>query len=184
MSELTTESQSNDERFIDYLSSLSSNKNRAALAHLRRGLGKEPGMSLEMYPYVAGWTKNFHRNQERAYFIVAALFGLYPKPSWKKDDRFNNFGKSISFLKSKSDSIELRFNALLNANEEDLPYHLRQMVGLLESSDAPINWHLLLHDIRFWSHEDKFVQRSWAKGFWGSTTENKEESKDSNKKTN
>lgn len=167
MNEQATQKQTLDEKFIGYLESIIKREDRAALAHLRRGLGKETGTAMEMFPYVSSWTKNFYRDEENAYFLVASLIGLYPTMTWKKENKYNNLGKSISFLKAESDSIEKRFTVLLNANEEDLSNHLRQIIGLLKSKDAPINWLLLLKDIKNWSHEDKFVQRNWAKGFWG-----------------
>lgn len=170
------QAQSMDEKFIGYLESILKRDDRAILAHLRRGLGKPAGTAMEMFPYVAPFTQNLNRSSENAYFLVASLFGLYPTASWKSDDR-NNLGKSLSFLKDSSDSIEKRFVALLNANEEDLPNHLRQIISLLKSKDAPVNWLRLLKDIKRWEHADKFVQRNWAKAFWGNTTTSNEEIK-------
>ena len=174
MSEIGTQKTSLDEGFIAYLESVLRRDDRAILAHLRRGLGKEAGTAMEMFPYIARFVQTKYRSEENAYFLVASLFGLYPTNSWKSDEKFNNLGKSLSFLKDESDSIEKRFVALLNSDEEDLPNHLRQIVSLLKSKESPINWFLLLKDIKSWSHEDRFVQRNWAKGFWGNSTENTE----------
>lgn len=169
MNETGTQQQSFDEKFISYLENFVRKDDRAALAHLRRGLGREN--AAEMFPYLAGWTANLCRSEEKAYFLVASLIGLYPTNSWKGDEKHNNLGKSLSFLQAESDSIEKRFVALLNADEEDLPNHLRQIVSLLKSKEAPVNWLQLLRDIRYWNNEKNNVQRSWAKGFWGNLTE-------------
>ncbi len=175
MSETGTQQQTFDEKFISYLEKFVRDENRAALAHLRRGLGKDSGNATEMFPYILGWTANLYPKDENAYFLVASLIGLYPTNSWKSDEKYNNLGKSLSFLKDESESIEKRFVALLNSDFEDLPNHLRQIISLLKSKEAPINWLLLLKDIKFWEHENRNVQRQWAKGFWGnSTTENTE----------
>lgn len=166
-----------DEKFITRLEKYERDDDRAALAHLRRGLGKPLATAMEMFPYVSNWTKNFSRNDENAYYLVASLFGLYPKPSWKVEGKNrNNLGNSLSFLNSESDSksIDKRFVALLNADAEDLPTHLRQIISLLKSKDKPVNWLQLLRDIKNWSHEDRFVQRNWAKGFWGNTNSEEE----------
>ena len=172
MSETGTQQQTFDEKFISYLEKFVRDENRAALAHLRRGLGKEN--AAEMFPYISGWTANISRRDENAFFLIASIIGLYPTNSWKSDEKHNNLGKSLSFLKEESDSIEKRFVALLNSDEEDLPNHLRQIISLLKSKEAPINWYLLLKDIKSWLHEDRFVQRNWAKGFWGNTSTNTE----------
>lgn len=176
MSEQSEQKQTFDEKFVGRLERYVRDEDRAALAHLRRGLGKETWAATEMFPYVAGWTANLSRRDENAYFLVASLVGLYPTYSWKPTEqiKFNNLGKSLSFLKEGSDSIEKRFTALLNADEEDLPTHLRQIISLLKSKDAPVNWLQLLRDIKFWSSENRNVQRSWAKGFWGNTNTEKE----------
>lgn len=168
MSETETQEQTFDEKFISYLEKFVRDDNRAALAHLRRGLGKEN--AIEMFPYISGWTANLSRRDENAFFIIASMIGLYPTNSWKSDEKGkNNLGKSLTFLKDESDSIEKRFVALLNSDEEDLPNYLRQIISLLKAKETPINWHLLLKDIKGWSHEDRYVQRNWAKGFWGNT---------------
>ncbi len=170
MSEQETPQQTLDESFIAYLESVIKRDDRAILAHFRRGLGKAPGMAMEMFPYLARFTQNRFRSEENAYFLVASLIGLYPTYSWKTDEGGrNNLGKSLSFLQDQSESIEKRFVALLNADEEDLPQHLRQIISLLKSKEAPINWLQLLKDIKFWSHENRRVQRNWAHGFWGHT---------------
>jgi len=175
VSEQATQKQSLDESFIAYLESIVKRDDRAILAHFRRGLGKEPGTAMEMFPYLARFTQNFYRSDENAYFLVASLFGMYPTFSWKADEKGqNNLGKSLSFLKDQSDSIEKRFVALLNADEEDLPNHLRQIISLLKSKEAPINWLQLLKDIKFWSSENRRVQRNWANGFWGNPNTNEE----------
>lgn len=176
MSETGIQQQTFDEKFIGYLEKLVRDENRAALANLRRGLGKSSGAAAEMFPYISGWTANISRRDENAFFLVASMIGLYPTKSWKSDEKYNNLGKSLSFLKEESEGIEKRFVALLNSDDEDLPNHLRQIISLLKSSDKPkpINWLQFLKDIKNWSHEDKYVQRNWAKGFWGNTSTNTE----------
>lgn len=176
MSEQATQKQTLDGSFISYLESVLKRDDRAILAHLRRGLGREAGTAMEMFPYVAPFVRNSYRNDENAYFLVAALFGLYPTYSWKTDEKGrNNLGKSTSLLSDESNSIEKRFTALLNSDEEDLPNHLRQIISLLKSKDKPVNWHELLKGIKHWNRSDRRIQREWAKGFWGNkNTENEE----------
>jgi CRISPR system Cascade subunit CasB len=64
-------------------------------------------------------------------------------------------------------SIERRFVALLDADEEQLPHHLRQMVQLLRADQSiRIHWGPLLQDLRQWSYTDRRVQRRWARAFY------------------
>lgn len=179
MNEQITEKQTLDESFINYLESVLKRDDRAVLANLRRGLGKEAGTAMEMFPYVARFIQSSNRREEIAFLLVASLFGLYPTYSWKTEGKGrNNLGNSISLLNDESGSIEKRFVALLNADEEDLPNHLRQIVSLLKANDKPINWKELLRGIKQWNRSDRKIQREWAKGFWGNTKiENKGEEK-------
>src|ERR1043166_318223 len=68
--------------------------------------------------------------------------------------------------KSGSESIEGRFVALLDAHAEDIGHHLRYAIALLRSNEIPIDWDKLLSDVLAWDHEDRGVQRRWARNFW------------------
>jgi CRISPR system Cascade subunit CasB len=146
---------------------------RAALAALRRCLGKPTGAVVEAYQYVmpylpAGATQP----EEDAYFLVAALFALHPH-HWdqpEEDRRKTNFGASFSLLcqtEGVSESVEKRFVALLDAPPETLANHLRQAISLLRSRDIPVNYSQLLRDVQWWGLERRSVQRGWARAFWG-----------------
>src|SRR2546427_7076194 len=171
---------SRDERFISALEHLVTNDDRAALAALRRGLGQQPGETMELYPYVVPYTQGLqYTSDENAYYIIASLIGLYPTLSWQRSDGkpLTNLGVSLALLKDDSgNSLERRFVALLNAHADDLPEHLRQAISLLKSKDKPVNWLRLLRDIKQWDRENRMVQRLWAKGFWREAVEDDDES--------
>lgn len=169
--------------FVEYLVSLLGVKdangnertkpNRAALAALRRGLGKEPGEATEMFPYVARWFSGSMSSQrEDDYLLVAGLFAAHQrtgKPYPKIDDaRRNSLGGSFARLrvKTESGSVEKRFVALLNASREDLTTHLRHAIALLKANDMDVDWAQLLHDLDRWEWSGRPVQRRWAYGFW------------------
>ena len=172
MNEQTTQELSIDEKFINHLEGYVEQDKRAALAHLRRGLGKEPGTAMEMFPYVTSWITNSYN--EQPYFLVASLIGLYPVKSQDKYGRFNNLGNSLSEIEEGKEGVEKRFTALLNSNEEDLPEYLRQVISLLKSKQKPINWLLLLKHVKNWSHDSRDVQKKWARGFWGNKNKTEE----------
>ena len=161
------------EDFIALLEELYAKDDRAALATLRRGLGKKPGEEMGIYRYLgrfANRMKSLH--QEEAYHLIATLFGLYPGESWRSSDgdkSKTNLGASLRKLKNDmgGESVERRFVALLNSHTEDLSEHLRQIVGLLKSKDIPLDWQQLLEAIEFWDFDDdRRMQRNWAKSFW------------------
>ena len=164
---INTVEMSAESRFIGYLKGLEKRQDRAALAHLRRGLGKPPKTAMEMFPYLGRFLSNDAKpNYENTVFIVAALFAYYPDAK----NTSGNLGASLRELKENSDSIEKRFVALLNAEAEDLPYYLRQIIGLLKSNAVAVNWERLFKDVQNWNSDKRFVQQKWAEQFWGNYT--------------
>jgi len=164
------ERQTAGNAFIDYLRKLADADDRAALASLRRGLGKPPGTAAETHRYVVPFTSGCSRWEEDCHYIVASLFAAHPSDCSPGEGETggNNLGTSMARLAAKTDSesIEKRFTALLNCHRDDLHVHLRHAVGLLKTEDVPISYTQLLRDIRNWNHPARYVQRNWAKGFW------------------
>jgi CRISPR system Cascade subunit CasB len=160
-----------DDRLIKYLRGLNKPpQNRAALANLRRGLGRPPKSVMEMYPYLGQFLSHEpNPKRETAVFIVAALFAYYPDAPGNVRD----LGDSIRRMKDDSDSIEKRFVALLNAEAEDLPYYLRQIIGLLKSKEIAVNWNQLFKDVKNWNSDKRYVQNAWARSFWGNFSSDK-----------
>ena len=153
--------------FIDYLQSLADNQERGALAALRRGLGQPPGTVAEMYRYVVPWlSEKTSRTQETAYYLVAALFALHPQSTSS-----GNLGGHMAQTRREGgeDALERRFTALLAAHADDLPDYLRQAISFLKSNQPaiPVNWNQLFYDIQNWSAPNRYVQKDWARAFWG-----------------
>ena len=163
--EIVSAEPKKEDRLIRYLKNLEKPpKDSAALANLRRGLGKPPKTAMEMFPYLGQFLSHETKhNYENAVFIVAALFAYYPDAP----PNVGNLGASLRQLKGDSDSIEKRFVALLNAEAEDLPYYLRQIIGLLRAKEIAVNWEQLFKDVQNWNSDKRFVQRNWAERFWG-----------------
>jgi CRISPR system Cascade subunit CasB len=164
------ETKALEENFVTELEKLVRMDNRAALAALRRGLGKPPGTTPEMYPYVVPLAPE---RGDDAYYLVAALFAWHPSP-WHGTGRSSNLGASMAHVarESGSESIERRFVAMLNAPSEDLPEHLRHAVGLCRAHEVPVNWLQLLRDLQRWDMAGsgyRQVQRRWAGSFWNAT---------------
>ncbi len=158
--------------FINHLRELAEKENRGALAALRRGLGQPPGSAPEMYRYVEPFLRSTRsQNQEAAHYLVAALFALHPKPGG-----VGNLGGHMALARSEGgeDALERRFTALLSAHPDDLPGYLRQAVSFLKSKEVPVNWNQLFHDLQYWDHEDRWIQKQWANAFWRRTPQTEE----------
>ena len=160
--------------YVDYLFSLSSGQQKGAIADLRRGLSDPPAASPAMFPYVAKWVSDADRYtwKEKVYYLVAALFAYYQSGGGQAKNirrTTGNLGdhcREASQKEQKSKSFEMRFAALLKANDEDLPILLRQMISLLKSADVAVNWDQLFYDLCHWNSQKNFVQHRWSNSYW------------------
>ncbi|MEI8257442.1 MAG: type I-E CRISPR-associated protein Cse2/CasB [Deltaproteobacteria bacterium] len=146
---------------IPYLEGLAKREDRRALAMLRRSLSGDSVASA--YPFVAPFfPRERNAGFERALLLVAGLFALHPRSGT------GSLGRALHVLaaRTKSESIESRFVALLDARGEDLDEHLRHLVSLLRAHDVPVDWDDLLRAIRWWDSERSDAPRRWARDFW------------------
>ncbi len=150
--------------FVAHLERLRDADDRAALAALRRGLGKPPGSALEMHRYVVPWLAEQERPwADAVHYLVASLFALHPQPGGS-----GSMGTALARVAASTgaESTERRFVGLLNCHGDDLPRHLRQAVSLAKAHDVPIDWHRLFGDLMGWNHHSRYVQRQWARDYW------------------
>lgn len=156
-------------RVIQHLESLASENSpdRGALAKLRRAL-QNP---IEAYPIVLPYLhKDVNDYELTLYALLAALFASHP--------RSTDFGNMGSHMRSATgeniEATERRFVNLLRANWEDLPVLLRQSISFLRSKDVPVNWEQLRKDLLGWNHVEGYVQKNWARAFWGYQPQNEQ----------
>ena len=100
--------------------------------------------------------------QEQSYFLAATLFPL------TGGGGEGNLGNSLrrAVDSSNESSLDRRVERLLDADDEQLPFLMRQAVRYLYSNRVPINWPRLLGDLLYWSHPERFVQRQWARSYF------------------
>jgi CRISPR type I-E-associated protein CasB/Cse2 len=155
--------------FVGRLTQLAdpNNPNRAALAHLRRGLGRSPADTLGPIGWLFnGVPDDWQNKAQNAAILVAGLF------AWSKgrceQTSGVNFGRAFGcgLDDDGKKQREKRFTALLDTPATDLPPVLRQAVTLIEGT--PLDWGLLVRHLMSWDHQDCCVQREWARGFWAS----------------
>lgn len=155
--------------FVKYLLELA--EDRAALAALRRGLGRPPGTVPEMFPYVIPLLpRKLRPEEEAAYYTLAALYALHPSHTDQ-----GNMGDHMAQAarKGNREAVERRFVALLAARSEDLSERLRQTIGFLKAQEVRVNWDALFSALRYWNHPDhgNRIRRDWSRAFWDVTSE-------------
>lgn len=162
MSELHT-------RFIAHLEALQE-RDRGALAALRRSLSFAPGTHAPAMPWVEPFAvKDGTREPQRQALYLAA--GLYAAHPGHRSGAPLAQGLGLAKIRRGSDSIERRFIALLGADAESLPVHLRHAVALLAAEDLPCDYALLADDLARWldpwqdEARDRVRQR-WAREFY------------------
>lgn len=158
--------------FIAHLQSLAA-RDRGALSALRRSLGFAPGTYPPAYPSVErfavqGGDKDSLR---QALYLTAGLFALHPQHAEGRSIA-DAFGQVM--LRRASPSIEKRFIALLSADAESLPDHLRQVVTLFAADGIGVDYGALLDDLEPWLHPRAFdardrVRQRWARAFYRAT---------------
>lgn len=152
----------NDHPLVTRLERLRDANDRAALAKLRRGLGKKGG-TPEMYPYVVPFLPRNDDKDNEQYFLIASLFAMHPAPA----SRGFSMGKVFRAMSEGSSSVEKRFTNLLSVDIGDITGHLRQAVSLAKSKGVAVDYHQLIHDLKHWNRRDRRVQLNWARDFWG-----------------
>jgi len=155
------------EGFIEHLGRLAHPEtgDTGAMAALRRSLAFEPGTYAKSFPYVEpfvsgdGWSR-------KALYLAAGLFAEHQKRQPGRP-----FARVLAEVKQErgSESLEQRFLALLDADEDQIAYRLRQNVRL--ASEHPFDWVQFTQDLLNWFHPDRFVQVNWARAYFGGLKE-------------
>ncbi|NUP98647.1 MAG: type I-E CRISPR-associated protein Cse2/CasB [Armatimonadetes bacterium] len=156
---------------------------RAALAEIRRGLGKRPGEALRAYACVAPLIPVAASDEQRdALFLVATLFADHLLPRDKPAGEKANYTLGHAFRAMEATeqglpeaplpAVERRFTALLNASSTRLPHHLRQAVRLAGTRGVAIDYFQLTRDLLTLLADDDHdhrerVKLAWARAYWG-----------------
>ena len=150
--------------FIAWLEEMNARDTKVR-AVLRRSLAFDPGAHIPAFPYVEpflqgeaeGWRRHMH-------YLVAGLWAAH----WREGRAAASMPLAEACaqhqIKSGSASTERRFIHLLDADPEQLPHRLRQMVALLK--EQPIDFQTLLHDLLSWNSDDSRIQIAWARDFY------------------
>lgn len=160
--------------FIEWLEKLNA-KDTKVRAVLRRSLAFVPGTFPGAYPYVEPFLRDEENLWRReVYYLVAGLWAQH----WcngRSDTEIpiglacaeyeNEKRKKLSPTERQNvTSTEKRFIAFLDADSDQLPYRLRQMVAILK--DQNIDFEALLKGLLSWNDDQKRTQNAWARDFY------------------
>ncbi len=168
---------------------------RSTLAHLRRGVGRDPGEMPQLWGFFLEnlpqeWMGDREPSREEwAVYTALTLFALHqqgknPQTDWMSQDGAS-LGKAAARLIGSEDEesrVARRFHALATASGlKELSHHMRGMVQLLRSQDIPLDYPALAEDL-FWfqipSQRAKVCLR-WGQDFYRrDLSENHEENKE------
>jgi CRISPR system Cascade subunit CasB len=160
--------------FIEWLEGLNE-KDTKVRAVLRRSLAFDPGRFVPAYPYVEPFIKDADNSWRRQMlYLVAGIWAAHwregrtgePMPFGKACAVFDNEKRKTvsSDDRRKTTSTERRFVTLLDADHDQLPHRLRQMVALLK--EQTMDYDALLNGLLFWNDEQKRTQNAWARDFY------------------
>lgn len=161
------------DRFVNRLMELQEREATGELAILRRNAGLSLaesrgalGIFYRLLPVNTGYT-------EEIYFLVATLY-----PHNTKSIEGENLGGALAKLKAidGSEALDRRVAILLDSGFErgsnrlrpgELGFRLRQTIKLLASKEIGVDWQCLLQDLLRWDHPDRWVQKQWARAYFG-----------------
>lgn len=112
------------------------------------------------------------RYQEETYFLLATLYPL------AESGGKGNLGDALRRAQNSANApgLDRRVEILLDADEAQLPFRLRQAIRFLYSHRILVNWPRLLQDLLYWTHPDRFVQQQWARAYFAVQQKQEKES--------
>lgn len=133
-------------------------------ARLKRCAGQTLGESREMGLFYQLLPKGVPEYRQEIYFLVATLYPM------AENTVEGDFGDSLRKAKDEKNhsGLDRRVKALLDADESQLPFRLRQAVHYLYSRPerVKVNWEKLLEDLHGWNSQEHYIQRRWARNYF------------------
>ena len=136
---------------------------RAALARLRRGVGKAPGSMPELWGATLGGlplelvgTEPKPSYGEWAVYTALTLYALHQQGKDPRDQCMSREGESLGTAvrrlaaidENREAAVTRRFSAAVTADSfEEFTHHLRGLIELLKAHDLPIDYPALAEDL-------------------------------------
>ncbi|KAA3664946.1 MAG: type I-E CRISPR-associated protein Cse2/CasB [Chloroflexi bacterium] len=173
--------------FIKNLSQLDDGERARLKRNAGRSLAESHQVSLLFFQKIAPY--GIQPWAEDRYFLISTLYP-FDKMQREKDRKrggteketngeetavshSSTLGSSFRFARSQQNEtgFDRRFSRLLDANEDQLPFQLRQAIIRLANDWITINWEQLTKDVLGWTHPNRYVQRKWARDYVASKPE-------------
>ena len=155
---------------------------RRAIATLSRCLNRQPYYQKQaaqyVYPNIPDDIWRYPKTIERYVFVTALMASNY-KPDVVNDESGDSFGKTCRKLQQalhqkagtksddkKMDGIDRRFQALLNANGEEVYRYIEMLTPLLRQHQISCDWAKLLEDLDWWDHANEKTRLRWASDYY------------------
>lgn len=149
------------------------------LAQLRRCAGQPLAEARGASVFFALLPRAIEREREQEqFFLVATLYALTTRGGEHERQRGGvSLGQALGRLRQAQlaasgqraearTSLDRRFAALCDADADQLPFRLRQLVRLLYAQGQALDWERLLRDLRAWDYADRCVQRRWMREYY------------------
>ena len=161
---------------------------KAALAELRRGIGKEPGEDpglwgaflLDLPEELSGKDGEPSRG-EWAIYIALTLYALHQQGKDPAVDSVNEKGQDLgkaaaSLAKDEEDRKRIlrRFNAMVtSADMRELSNHLRGLIQLMKANGVKLGYPARAADLYWWQipSQTNRVKLKWGQDFYGTFRE-------------
>jgi CRISPR system Cascade subunit CasB len=148
----------------------------AALARLRRGVGKGPGEVIDLLEFTTvPWFVDGDAagDDEWAVHVALTLFAVHQQSRGERmHQRGRGLGQALRSLhsgdqKSLPDPLLRRFRMLGTADDfPEFTHHLRGVVQLLRTGGAPLDYGVLTDELVAWQRDDRSrVQLTWGRQF-------------------
>lgn len=169
---------------------------KAALAKLRRGIGKPLGELPQLMGYILP-EKNFFNSEQIENRLNMALYTTFTLYALNQQGKFNeveandectdsskntngnslikrnNLGRATRLLiirnPENEEALTRRFNKVLTANSmEELATHARGIINLLRRDNIPLYYPRFAYDLYLFQNEDRrrSVILDWGRGFY------------------
>lgn len=157
---------------------------RAALAKMRRGVGKKPGddpalwgMLFDDLPEQLEGRGAAPTREEWAIYTALTLYALHQQGHKRDSENMNasdqSLGAAVARLTEHDegavDAVRRRFNAMATSSDmEELVWHLRGIVTLLRRSAIPLDYPMLATELfRFQTENGKAAVRlAWGRTYY------------------
>ncbi|MDD3585947.1 MAG: type I-E CRISPR-associated protein Cse2/CasB [Thermoguttaceae bacterium] len=153
--------------FIEYLFTLSPEKDSGKLADLRKGFSK--ATAVRAWPHIGRFCLLNNDRDRVIYETVGAGYATHPVNDGTPYANFGSVMQKLAFESvggdaEKRKTFDTRFRRLLACESaEEVCQHIKGVILAAKAKDVPVPWESLFWDLKKWG--DK-VKISWATKYW------------------